>query len=432
MSSSLAWQRHGCYKLGSEQYFQMGMDRALIGCEDDWNSLDHFDPTAPARRLLRHFYQLRMQYPSLLDGFNLVQRGNWTYGIERPGSNHTLTEVGLWSIERSPIPTIQKLNSTTSATGTAETVWMLITNENKTLDYQYACSDSLWISAPYPANTVVRNLLPPFENYTLQASGESYNNDGKAPYRGCLNKVSMDLFGFKILVPTTIWVAPLPALTKFTPGHDARILSSSGSGSDDIDISLEFNVVMSCAGVTAALSVNASSAGGFTQPKVKQGTCGPVTNPDPAKVSGSQLSAWVWTGTLQAVPDGIIELTIKNAPANAGKATTGATDHLLIRKGKADNVIVYPATADYDNSAFSSSDGKYVFTHKALGADKLRYTWNYGVNWSDWTAWESTSSIDSDKFVKSDIYSGQHIIVQCKCFTVSYDREVPNSVLMGL
>jgi len=39
----MAWQRHGCYKLGSEQYYRMGLDRALLGCQDNWNSLDHFD-----------------------------------------------------------------------------------------------------------------------------------------------------------------------------------------------------------------------------------------------------------------------------------------------------------------------------------------------------------------------------------------------------
>ena len=27
----------------SEQYYQVGLDRALLGCQDNWNSLDHFD-----------------------------------------------------------------------------------------------------------------------------------------------------------------------------------------------------------------------------------------------------------------------------------------------------------------------------------------------------------------------------------------------------
>ena len=43
MTRNMAWQRHGCYKLGSEQYYRMGLNRALLGCQDNWNSLDHFN-----------------------------------------------------------------------------------------------------------------------------------------------------------------------------------------------------------------------------------------------------------------------------------------------------------------------------------------------------------------------------------------------------
>src|SRR5882762_5918317 len=78
MFSNTAWQRHGCYHLGSDQYFNMPLEKALIGCNDDWNSLDHFDPTASTRRMMTHFLYLRTVYNALQDGFNLVQRGNWT------------------------------------------------------------------------------------------------------------------------------------------------------------------------------------------------------------------------------------------------------------------------------------------------------------------------------------------------------------------
>ena len=44
MSASLAWQTHGCYRLGSAQYYQFPVESALNGCDDEWNSLDHRDP----------------------------------------------------------------------------------------------------------------------------------------------------------------------------------------------------------------------------------------------------------------------------------------------------------------------------------------------------------------------------------------------------
>ncbi|KAG2051919.1 hypothetical protein BDR06DRAFT_1010035 [Suillus hirtellus] len=75
---------------------QQGLS-TLMGCDDDWNSLDHFDPTTDMRRLLKHFLYPGTTYNAIQDGFELVQLGNWTYLVEFPGSNSTATELGLWS-----------------------------------------------------------------------------------------------------------------------------------------------------------------------------------------------------------------------------------------------------------------------------------------------------------------------------------------------
>ncbi|KAA1072164.1 Cell wall alpha-1,3-glucan synthase ags1 [Puccinia graminis f. sp. tritici] len=115
-----AWQTHGCYRVGSQQYYKMPLERALTGCQDEWNSLDHFDPTSPVRKVLSHFTHLRAQYPALQDGFNLAQRGNWTSFGQLPGSNMTQTEWGFWSVTRSPSDQQQF----TGPNGNT-TVWML-------------------------------------------------------------------------------------------------------------------------------------------------------------------------------------------------------------------------------------------------------------------------------------------------------------------
>jgi alpha-1,3-glucan synthase len=189
---------------------------------------------------------------------------------------------------------------------------------------------------------------------------------------------------------------------------------------------------MSCTGVTTAISVNASSNGQFTAPTVKQGTCGVVTNPDPSPLSGGQVSAWYWSGTLQNVLDGIIEIAVTNAPNQANTDNTHVrrwilfsglvgclltriqvTDRLLIRKGNINNAMVFP-NSDYDGHALTSSGGKYMFTHKALGADAFRYTWDYGQTWSSWQAWEANTTVDGKAVASSGIWSGQHIVVQCQ------------------
>ncbi|KAF5368145.1 hypothetical protein D9615_010206 [Tricholomella constricta] len=48
MTGNRAWKRHGCYVLSSEQYFNMPLEKALLGCNDEWNALDHFDPMCQA------------------------------------------------------------------------------------------------------------------------------------------------------------------------------------------------------------------------------------------------------------------------------------------------------------------------------------------------------------------------------------------------
>ncbi|KAI9466337.1 glycoside hydrolase family 13 and glycosyltransferase family 5 protein [Lactarius psammicola] len=409
MFSNKAWQRHGCYRLGSDQYFNIPLEKALLGCMDDWNSLDHFDPTTDSRRMFAHFLYLRSVYSSLQDGFELLQRGNWTYFIQRPGSNQTQTEMGLWSLSRSVISSVQQV-----ANNNTGQVWLLFTNENTTRTFSYDCKSPEWISAPYASGTAVRNLVAPFESYTLASSLSHLNNDSTAPFQGCLSSVTMDPYSFKILVPASDWVSPRPALTKFSPGHDARIASDSNGANNTITISFEFNTVMSCTGVTKALTLNMSSSGHGGNPTFDPNAvkCGEVQNPSPPRISGDIPSAWFWSVTLQNVPDGILALTLDNAVANDTVTTTGSKDTLLIRKGTSSNVMVFPES-DYDNSAFGLSNGQYSFSHKAFGADSFRYSINFGRNWTQWKPWEDTTFIDASAFDDSDLFwQGQHIMVQ--------------------
>ncbi|PBK78186.1 modular protein with glycoside hydrolase family 13 and glycosyltransferase family 5 domains [Armillaria solidipes] len=407
MTSNTAWKRHGCYTLGSEQYFNMPLDKSLVGCHDDWNALDHFDPTTDSRRMFRQFNYLRTIYGALQDGFNLVQRGNWTHFIERPGSNHTATEMGLWSISRSGISGVQNLTGTFT-----DQVWMLYTNENETKSWEYDCQENLWISSPFQSGTTVRNLFAPFETYTLEDSGSAYYADNKAPWYGCLPNLTMDAYGFKALVPVAQWVAPPLSMTAFNPGHDHRLLAEDGqTNATTVDISIEFNAVLDCGEVTNAISLNMSSSGKGSTPSITNVNCQSISNAPASIIQGGSTSAWEWTATLTNFPDGVLEITVDNAKDSNGNSTN-VVDHLLLRKGSSQNVMVFPEN-DYDDDVFTKSDGKYTFTHKAYGAEKFRYSWNFGQNWTDWTNWEDTTTIDNDVFSDSELFwDGDHIVVQ--------------------
>ncbi|EIN07319.1 modular protein with glycoside hydrolase family 13 and glycosyltransferase family 5 domains [Punctularia strigosozonata HHB-11173 SS5] len=402
MMGNTAWQRHGCYALGSDQYYNLNLRGAVLGCRDDWNSLDHFDPTSSTRRMMARMLQIREQYAVVQDGFGVDQYGNWTYEIVRPGSNGTATEMGLWSAARSAIDTQNLGNS-------SDKVWLLYTNENDTRSYTFDC-DTEKTHTPFQSGTTVQNLFAPYETYTLVDSTTSYFNDGKQPMFGCIQSLTMEPFGFKALVPVAEWVAPLPALTKFTPGHDARLPSN---GTNSVDISFEFNTVMSCDSVTAALSLNMSSSGHGNTPTFSKTAvkCGAVTNPDPSPIAGGDTSQWSWAVTLQNVPDGILTLTLDN-PKSSGGVATGSVDTLMLRIGAANNVMVFP-NSDYNNTAFTYSNGQYFFEHTAYGADMFRYSWNFGMNWTDWASWEDTTTIDKEVFSSSsNFWDGDHIMVQ--------------------
>ena len=97
MSPSKAWQMHGCYRLGSAQYFEFPLEAARTGCDDEWNSLDHRDPSSPVRNIIKSMYFMRDRFPVLNDGYFLQQLSNRTRDVQYPGSNGTTTETGIWS-----------------------------------------------------------------------------------------------------------------------------------------------------------------------------------------------------------------------------------------------------------------------------------------------------------------------------------------------
>lgn len=121
MTATPAWQRHGCYKLGSTQYHNFEYGRALFGCDDFSQQLDHFDPTADYFRYLHRVFNLRDTYPALMDGFQLSNQSIHTYFVQFPGSNITQTEIGLRSMSREPAP--RQLNDPEFLTEMATPVW---------------------------------------------------------------------------------------------------------------------------------------------------------------------------------------------------------------------------------------------------------------------------------------------------------------------
>lgn len=320
MSANKAWQHHGCYHLGADALFDLPLLKSTIGCKDDWNSLDHFDPTADLRRLFKQFFDLRANYPVLNDGLSLVQLGNWTYLDYLPFSNGSATERGLWSIAKGGLSPLQNFTFN-------DTVWLLYTNENTTKSYSGDCTAASAIGSPYQADTVVRNLLYPFESYTLGTSNQSFFYNGLPPYFGCIESITFQPYDFKALVPAANWIAPIPALTKFSPGHDARIeVTSNSSNPNSIDVQIEFSDLMDCNSVTQSMNFTLASSGkGSSSPSVNSGSvvCQTISDANivPVSVLGATVSTWYWKATIDNVADGVLTITINNPQSQNGVGT---------------------------------------------------------------------------------------------------------------
>lgn len=408
MTASRAWQIHGCYRAGSQLYNEMPFDKALNGCHDDWNSLDHLDPTSGTRNMLKHFSYLRTQYPVLQDGFNLTQHGNWSTISTPVGSPNTQTESGIWSVSRGLMS-----NQQLSGTNSQVPVWMLYSNLNETRRLEQDCSSHSGILSPYPAPTTVRNLLFPYETYSLSPSQRAFFANGQPSFQGCLPSITLDSFSYKVFVPVNDWVSPLPHLVAFTPGHDARIVSKSRENKSSIPIKLSFSHQMSCSAVSASISLAYTIDPSSTSvPKLETATAN-CTSVDAtsSSVNGVTPAVWSWSSTISNAVDGIYHLTINNATDNLG-INTRSVDHLIIRKGSVDNPITFQNVTYSRGLLQKKSDGRFSLVSNAAGADLMRYSTDFGAKYSSWINYTSHYDLPVDVFNYTQFWTGNHIRVQ--------------------
>jgi alpha-1,3-glucan synthase len=413
MSSAQAWQDHGCYSLGSDQYYHFPSDNANKSCLDDSISLDHRDPSHPVRNILKSMYRLREDYPVLNDGFFLQSLSNQTHQTFLPGSNSTPTEIGMWSVIRDQYPGIQNLTGATPA----QPVWLLYSNDGNTVDYKFDCtSNETALFSPFPENTTVKNILSPYDELTLGSGPKKLFLDQSQDFNGCVDKLTLAPWDFKAYVPKENWIAPPPTLTKFEPGHDARLLASA-DGNNTIPISFEFSQEMDCDSITKNLVVDSTTdEKSVATIDPKSVVCGAGAKTDGSKLVAQVESTWAWKATLVDVPNGVHVITVKNATTKEGAVSTGSTDHFMIRIGHADNTIVFPRTANYSSEfLFKDPSGSLHVAHKASGADQWRYSLNWGSTYSSWQTYRGgNSSLQKQPWsgTKSQEWSGDHVIVQ--------------------
>lgn len=408
---SQAWMRHGCYTLGSSIYVDWPVTKGTTGCTDASQALDHRDPSAPLKNTIKYMFSLRESFPALDDGWLLVQLSNQT-SYELLNGSSTATEFGIWSVVRA------YNTQTQNATDTVN-VWLVYHNKPNETTYTFDCSDeNNNFLAPYDAGKIVRNLMNSSEaTYTLDDSTVSNTNwTGTTNNAGCLSSITMAPYEFKVFVVESEYVTPGPMITKFSPGHDFQI-DSSVNTTGEMEIELGFSVELECADVTAAISVTSYIDGTGAQNLTTLGTatCGAVTDTEVGDFVGYIPTAWTWKATVSGLQDGVHKITVANVSTSDGVATN-SVDHFLLRQGLPTNPVVFPEKANYSSSLLTVSDSKIMTVHhNAPGAQKWRYSTNWGSTWSDWKTYTGDSTtITTLSWSGSDAqaWDGYHIQVQ--------------------
>ena len=397
---------HGCFKVGNTKYYQYPATTSLTACGDDSINLDHRDPSNAIRNIIKSTFEMRENYPVLNDGFSIQQLSKQTHNVYLPGSNMTATETGLWSMERAGF---------VGAKGQIfnHSIWLVYSNEQVKNLFTFDCADqALALVAPFAAGTTVKNLYFPYDEYTLESSAATLQSN-ESKQSGCLSQLLLPSFGYKAFVPKNSFITPSPVITKFLPGHDARLFLSSS-----IPIEIHFSGPMNCDQITKTLQIDSTTESNQTVALDTDSVqCRNLSTgaADPSPWSGGVPTGWIYAANLTNVSDGIHEIVVSNISSADGNSFTGATDHFLVRTGQPENPIVFPKTANYSSSLLlKDSKGLYV-SHRAAGADQFRYSLNFGTTYTNWEPYRGGNTTLAPKIwsgTKLQDWSGEHVIVQ--------------------
>lgn len=417
MSASPAWMLHGCHAQNSTQYVGWPVDKARTGCQDETVSYDHRDPSHPVRNIMKSMYAMRENYPGLQEGWLLQHLSNKTTSIILPGSTGqpasgdtaavpaTPTIRGVWSVVRAFYPGVQDEFA-------INPVWLVYHNLDEEKSYTFDCSKADdGLIAPFVEKTVVKNLFYPYDEQTLLENPSTPLGIGGAEGpNGCLDKITMKAFEYRAYVEKANWKGPPPMITKFTPGHDAAVPSA-----DTVHITFEFSEEMDCDGVAKAVSIEATVEGSGANTKLGSPKCTKLNNEEVVSWVGAPASNQRWEADLTGVVDGVYRITLKNAPIADGTGTTNSTDHFLLRVGGPENPITYPLKANYSKTLLTREGSDLYINHKAAGADKWRYSTNWGStysNWTDYTGGKTPIEVLPWSGTKKQEWKGDHVIVQ--------------------
>ena len=285
------------------------------------------------------------------------------------------------------------------------------------------------------SGTTSRPRCPSSTSCVSAGSGDADSlQNGSAPFRGCLPSITMDKLGFKALVLEQYWSAPPPYLTRFSPGHDARL--SSAVYKTRIPIALEYSGPIDCATITRSVALNTVTSSSFA-PYIDPLTVRCTELPPPPRTYVGVLgSTFRWSATIADAADGVYELIVANATGR------GEVDHLLARlwgslpsdpkkdpQGHRDQPDRLPDAKSlrarpphlrrprhrHDQARRRRRrSGPSLRRPDATDESKFRYSTDYRRTWSEWAVYASTPTALPWSAFNGSALTQRHIDVQVR------------------
>lgn len=154
---------------------------------------------------------------------------------------------------------------------------------------------------------------------------DKHRLEGSENWNGCLSNMTLLPWSFKAFVPKESFVAPSPFITKFTPGHDWRILSTIDTG-ERVNIGFQFSSEMNCDSITNSISIKSTAYRNQTAQLDKSTiSCGPVAETQMALWPGALTSVYNYSAQLTNVFHGIHEIVVNNASNKDGDSATNVS-----------------------------------------------------------------------------------------------------------
>lgn len=177
--------------------------------------------------------------------------------------------------------------------------------------------------------------------------------EGSDAPNGCYPNLTVPAWGFKAFVPKDKFMRPSPYVTRFFPGHDARLVPQ-GTNGDTVRIGFEFSQKMDCEDITNSLTIT-SKALDDESPRLDKTSvsCKSIEETDVVTWPGALTSVFSYEVDLGNIFPGVHRVTLNNVTTADGNQSTGVSVSLVMQVEK---VTILIASGSLSTTFFSVSD----------------------------------------------------------------------------